>query len=175
MSKKRKPRYDKGKHFQEVGRKNYFQRYYLTEKEMIFQTLIYGKEAKIIRNSDGAILAELRKDGTLIVYPGYRWDGPSGPTVDTIAFIIGSLPHDVLYQMLRESLILEIDKMRPAHMPPAESMIEEFHCLRKLADKTMKQENYLNGMTRFRAWYTYQAVRGFGKKSALPPILKEVA
>ena len=41
-------------------------------------------------------------DGYLEVYPGYRWDGPSGPTFDTDNFMRGSLFHDVLYQMIRE-------------------------------------------------------------------------
>lgn len=32
----------------------------------------------------------------------YRWDGPSGPTVDTASFMRGSGAHDVWFQILRE-------------------------------------------------------------------------
>ena len=37
------------------------------------------------------------------VSPGYHWDGPSGPTIDTADSMLGSLIHDVLYQTLREA------------------------------------------------------------------------
>jgi hypothetical protein len=170
----RKPKYHKGEHFNEVGRKNFFHRYYLTKNKMEFQTYIHGKKAKIIRKSDGKVLAELKEDGTLIVYEGYYWDGPSGPTIDTIAFIIGSLPHDVLYQMLREGKLLDISEFQIFPIPIV-TMYEEFRSIRKKADLTMKVINYDNGMTWFRSYYTHKFVRAFGEKHALPPILKNSA
>lgn len=43
----------------------------------------------------------LDKDGTLVINPGYAWDGASGPTFDTRNSMIGSLVHDVGYQLIR--------------------------------------------------------------------------
>ena len=41
--------------------------------------------------------------GVLTIVNGYAWDGPSGPTFDTKSFMRGSLIHDALYQLLRET------------------------------------------------------------------------
>ena len=48
---------------------------------------------------------ELSTEGMLVIKKGYAWDGPSGPTIDTLNFMHGSLVHDVLYQLLRNKLI----------------------------------------------------------------------
>jgi hypothetical protein len=41
----------------------------------------------------------------LTVKAGYPWDGPSGPTLDTPNNVPGSLPHDALYELMREGLL----------------------------------------------------------------------
>ena len=41
-------------------------------------------------------------DGMLLIDKGYRWDGPSGPAIDTESFMRASLVHDALYQLIRE-------------------------------------------------------------------------
>ncbi len=41
--------------------------------------------------------------GWLFVTQGYAWDGPSGPTFATKSTLRGSLVHDALYQLLRET------------------------------------------------------------------------
>lgn len=41
-------------------------------------------------------------DGELHVFVKYAWDGASGPTIDTVNTIRGSLVHDVLYQLIRD-------------------------------------------------------------------------
>ncbi len=46
--------------------------------------------------------ATLSRSGVLHIFKGYAWDGPSGPTVDRSSNMRGSLPHDVLYQMIRQ-------------------------------------------------------------------------
>ena len=46
---------------------------------------------------------ELTSDGRLKIKKYYCWDGPSGITVDTKNFMRGSLIHDALYQLMRES------------------------------------------------------------------------
>jgi hypothetical protein len=43
--------------------------------------------------------------GHLIIRAGYAWDGASGPTWDSRNSMIGSLVHDVLYQLIRLGLI----------------------------------------------------------------------
>ena len=47
----------------------------------------------------------LGKGGMLIVRRGYAWDGASGPTVDTLDTMRGSLVHDALYQLMREEFL----------------------------------------------------------------------
>ena len=43
----------------------------------------------------------LSSDGILTIRKSYAWDGPSGPTIDTMDFMRGSLVHDALYQLMR--------------------------------------------------------------------------
>lgn len=90
----------------------------------------------------------LDEDGVLLVYKHYCYDGPSGPTIDTANFMRGALAHDVLYQMMREGLLPRL--------------------YRKYADQLLRQICLEDGMSRFRAWYVYKAVRMFSKKSSLP-------
>ena len=47
----------------------------------------------------------LTPDGELIIRKWYAWDGPSGPTFDTKNFMRGSLVHDALYQLMRETFL----------------------------------------------------------------------
>jgi len=61
---------------------------------------IYDHEAEI--KSGFAVLAELHTDGMLWISQGYRWDGASGPTIDTANSMRASCVHDVLFQMMRE-------------------------------------------------------------------------
>ena len=96
----------------------------------------------------------LEPDGRLRIRAGYAWDGPSGPTVDTKSFMRGSLVHDALYQLMRES------KIPTGH--------------RKRADQIMREINLEDGMSKFRARYTYWAVRKFGAKHARPRPLQKL-
>jgi len=90
---------------------------------------------------------ELASDGKLTVKNEYAWDGPSGPTIDTLTFMRGSLVHDALYQLMRLGLL-----DRDEH--------------RKAADMELRRICIEDGMWRFRAWYVYWAVRMFGKGAA---------
>ena len=94
----------------------------------------------------GQRLIDLSPSGLVTVYPGYCWDGPSGPSVDTAAFIYASLIHDALYQLMRLGLL---DQKFRIH-----------------ADRLMRKMNLDGGMSRFRAWYTYRAVRIGGASAA---------
>lgn len=47
----------------------------------------------------------LSVNGGLEIRYGYAWDGPSGPTIDTLNSMRGSLIHDALYQLMRMGLL----------------------------------------------------------------------
>ena len=91
---------------------------------------------------------DLTPQGMLTIQRGYAWDGPSGPTIDSPCFMRGSLVHDALYQIMRESLIPET--------------------YREVADRTLQRICREDGMTRLRAWWVYQGVRWGGHPAADP-------
>jgi hypothetical protein len=90
----------------------------------------------------------LQTNGRLLIFNKYAWDGPSGPTLDTLDFMRGSLVHDALYQLIRSEKLPYSTKGR--------------------ADALMREICLQDGMSRFRAWYVYQAVKLFGGSSARP-------
>lgn len=93
---------------------------------------------------------ELHRDGLFVIKKGYCWDGPSGPTIDTLTFMRGSLVHDALYQLIRMELL------DPSYRKPSDQIIRQI-CLE-------------DGMIRFRAWYVYWSLRlsRSAKKAAKP-------
>ena len=60
----------------------------------------------------------------------------------------GSLVHDALYQLIREGEL------------PKELRVD--------ADKVLRRACLADGMSRFRAWYVYKAVRMFAGRSIKP-------
>jgi hypothetical protein len=90
----------------------------------------------------------LGNDGILIIKKGYAWDGPSGPTIDTLNFMRGSLVHDALYQLMRMGKIL--------------------YSYKDHADRLLQKICIDDGMSKVRAWGVYQAVKLFGGASAKP-------
>lgn len=95
------------------------------------------------RESSGNYVT-LSTEGQIVIKKGYAWDGPSGPTIDTLNFMRGSLVHDALYQLMREG------KLKKTH--------------RKSADKLLRKMCKEDGMSSIRASWVYYAVRMFGKK-----------
>lgn len=97
----------------------------------------------------------LSADGLLTIKAGYAFDGPSGPTVDTLNFMRGSLVHDALYQLMREKHISSFKN-------------------RKRADKILRDICREDGMSSIRAWWVYRGVRLGGKKSSITgrPVLE---
>jgi hypothetical protein len=91
----------------------------------------------------------LEASGVLTVKEGYAWDGPSGPSVDTLSFMRGSLVHDALYQLMREGLL-------------------DHTVYREAADRALRDICREDGMCRIRAWWVYQGVRIFGNFAADP-------
>lgn len=97
---------------------------------------------------------ELDVQGKLVIKKGYAWDGPSGPTIDTLNFMRGALVHDALYQLMRNGLI-----------------DQEF---RDEADEELKRICLEDGMSRLRAWLVHRGVRLGGGPAASPESLKEI-
>lgn len=89
---------------------------------------------------------QLNRSGVLTIRHGYAWDGPSGPTIDTLNFMRGSLVHDALYQLIRDGYI---EKER----------------WRDVADRELQKICIEDGMSCLRAEWVYQAVKYCGHKS----------
>ena len=85
---------------------------------------------------------EIGTDGVMVVKKHYAWDGPSGVSFDTENFMRGSLVHDALYQLIDEGHLSADNRLR--------------------ADNLLRQICREDGMSWFRAWYVYKAVRMFG-------------
>ena len=92
--------------------------------------------------------------GLLTIHKGYAWDGPSGPTWDTPAFMRGALVHDVIYQLCRQG-----------HLSKS---------YRRAADELLRAICIEDGMWRIRAWYVYHAVRLFAGDCADPSHRKPI-
>ena len=97
---------------------------------------------------------ELLMDGTLLVRPGYAWDGASGPTWDSPCTMRGSLVHDVFYQLLREGHI---------------GSGRWHEIVRRTADRFLIDLCVEDGMWRLRGWLWYHALRWFGGRNARVP------
>jgi len=91
---------------------------------------------------------ELDTDGTLTIKKGYAWDGASWLASD-YHFMPGSCVHDALYQLMRMRYL-------------------NYKTQRHHADAIMRKINRGDGMSWFRAWYTWWVVRRGGESSAQP-------
>jgi len=89
----------------------------------------------------------------LSIKKGYAWDGATC-FPDTKSIIIGSLIHDALYQLIRNSL-LEIDS-------------------RLYADKELLYSCKRHGMWSFMASLVFNSVRKFAKFAASPKNKKKI-
>ena len=88
----------------------------------------------------------LTADGILTINSGYAWDGPSGPTIDTLNSMRASLVHDALYQLHREQ--------RLEHQ-------------RRKSDRLFYKILKEDGMWKFRAKIWYRSVRRWAKRSSV--------
>lgn len=116
-----------------------------------YETHIHIKPSEFI---DTEYLS-LTPEGKFTIKKGYAWDGPSGPTVDTLNFMRGSLVHDALYQLMRE-----------------QHLDNDIH--RVLADRLLQKMCKEDGMFSIRAWWVYQGVRLCGGPAADPANKKSV-
>ncbi len=86
--------------------------------------------------------------GVLVALPGWTWDGPSGPTVDSQDGMRAAFIHDCLYHL-----------MRSGQIPQG---------YRPLADREFRRILREDGMTWFRSTYWWAAVRLFAASAARP-------
>lgn len=92
---------------------------------------------------------DLDSEGNMTIHEGYAWDGPSGPTIDTLTFMRGSLVHDALYQLMRDEYL-------------------DRNAYREVADRILQAICKEDGMWALRAWWAYHAVRLFADPAADP-------
>ena len=90
---------------------------------------------------------KLTEDGILTIKKGYKWDGVSGPMVDSDNTMIGGCIHDALYQMIRLGLVPSIFKHK--------------------FDDIMKDIFDECGMNPFRSSYAKLGVELFGHSSCI--------
>jgi len=110
----------------------------------------YSCQINIRKKSVRTDFIRLTAKGKLTIKRGYAWDGPSGPTIDTKAFMRGSLVHDALYQLMRLKRL-------------------DYKKHRRLADNLLKKHCLQDGMFILRAWYVHKFVCWFGEWNARPP------
>lgn len=96
----------------------------------------------------------LSVDGAMGIDSGYCWDGPSGPTWDTLSSMRGSLVHDALYQLMRMELL------DPKWKEAVDLLFEEI-----LVE---------DGMWAWRARIWYRGVATLAEGATLPENKKEV-
>ena len=95
----------------------------------------------------------LASDGVLTINEGFAWDGPSGPTIDTESFMLGSAVHDAQYQILmREVRRVDFNAVRFA----------ELEIYRAFSDNDLREICVSEGMFKIRSWWVWLAVRWFG-------------
>ena len=142
-----------GVHYRSIRHKKYK---YQTTVDVIFYVGIFGC------NIETAYF-KLTRDGMLVIKAGYMWDGCSGPTWDTKNTMRAGLGHDCLYQILRESLLINLNHLGYA---------ERFDKLRLQVDQLFRQWLTEDGVMWVRVYYYYRGVRVFGRKYALPKVLE---
>lgn len=97
----------------------------------------------------------LSSKGAIVIKKGYAWDGPSGPTFDTLNFMRCSLVHDALYQLMR-----------------ANALDNTIH--REAADRLLQKMCKEDGMNSIRAWWIYKGLRLGGDPAADPANKKSI-
>lgn len=83
------------------------------------------------------------ENSVLTVHRRYHWDGASFIARDTPNIMRASLFHDALCELTNKG---HIDKK-----------------YRKYADQLLRKIALEDGMSKFRAWYVYQAVRAYSR------------
>ncbi len=118
---------------------------YVFKLEHTYPTFTVYRQSRLQREASPLPMFEF--DGNrLVVYPGYSWDGASGPAVDTRSSMAPSLMHDCAYQSIR---------MRRLSLD-----------YRKAADSDFRELLRFEGMGRVWSRVRYWALRAFGSRAA---------
>ena len=151
-------------HFKNVKGHNRYKYQVITV--VMAYTGIFGKDVK--KYLGGKLLFHLKADGVLIIYPPYAWDGSSGPVYDSKGTMLASLVHDIIYQMLRDELLLKPEDFDFG----IEAYNEAFVKLRNQGDVLYRKIMLDDGVWRIWAWIQYRGLICWGRSSALPDFLK---
>ncbi len=125
------------------------------EKQIVYAEVDYKYQLAQAFEIDLPLLPDARADipnailwpnGHILINKGFCWDGPSGPTLDTPAFMRGALVHDALYRMMRLGALPET--WRPQ------------------ADNILRDLCTTDGMSKLRSWYVHWAVKRFASTAA---------
>ena len=105
-------------------------------------------------------------DGLVEFFPGYRSDGPSGPTVDTASFMRGAFTHDVWFQVLREleKLIASGEMTLSPEWPTDIALL--WRRIFDAANEGLRKDCKTDGMLWPRYHWVYYAVHKAGASSA---------
>ena len=125
-------------------------------KYVLASTATY--ETGIVNQGFNLPFCHIMPKGLLTILTGYAWDGPSGPTIDTPSFMRGSLIHDALYQLLRET---DFGKDPNSH-----------EIRRHQSDLILRDVCLEDGMWKWRARWVYRGVRTGGGPAAARKVRK---
>jgi hypothetical protein len=120
------------------------------EEDFKMDTRVFTHESILGRDDtisldDGLVLLD---SGVLMIKAGFKWDGASGPTIDTENTMRAALVHDALYRLMRNR------KLDYSH--------------RGTVDILFRKMLTYDGMNAIRAWAWYVGVRVAGGSSAKP-------
>jgi len=127
-------------------------------KRHAFSVKWIGDSDGVSPTADSFIRATIEPNATVYIElsPGYAWDGPSGPMPDWKRFMVPSLEHDALYQLIRNGTLPDTDEMR------------------HVADRHFSRGLLKRGWPRWFGWLSYEALTRFGGRHANPENKKKV-
>ena len=142
--------------------------YELAEKHYKYRTIVPKvyetgwKLPEAVSNKAGTV--HLSADGRLTIDAFYRWDGASGPTVDTDTAMHASLPHDALYELMRE------EKLPQSYRIPSDLLLRRVMLARYKPQLKWWQwgSEQLRRWHEFRVRYWIEGLERFGGPSAAP-------
>jgi len=143
-------------------------------KKVVFKANIswQGPSIEIRDPLDGRLLVEIHPAGWVVIYPGYKFDGPSGPTKDDAINIGPSGLHDALYETLRgigevcftrkqadaamyQALLENLSKARAAETKPTDSKARTMWLATKYALLHGRYATWYRGLR----WFAFYAAR----------------